>query len=293
MAVEIIPADPISLTPQVYELQETSLIPTFDINTALGSNSYIELFIYDLNQNIIYSDNNFTQYSVLNDGQSAGNNNQLSQIEIDIEQVLTTLDFTEGSYITYFNFLNRKIGSDIQPLYISEISSDRTEIRLDSTVLSDIDKVISTNNFISEREESDFFFDFYINLGDNKLYIANNILLDTQDPTDPTILVKLYEPLPNDVTINSTLWIVSSLEEPIAYQASFTEEPVVFNDTIQIQGPNFNIELKDQVNNSTLEFSYSDLLNTSLTSSQNQLNSLLEEKEIDINVDYTNFSNSS
>jgi hypothetical protein len=54
---------------------------------------------------------------------------------------------------------------------------------------------------------------------------------------------------------------------------------------------NFNLNIKDQVNNSTLELSYIDLISTSLTSSQTQLNSLLEEKEIDINIDYSNFYN--
>ena len=51
------------------------------------------------------------------------------------------------------------------------------------------------------------------------------------------------------------------------------------------------LNLKDQVNNSSLELSYADLVLTSLTSSANQLNSLLEEKEININVDYSDFFN--
>ena len=87
------------------------------------------------------------------------------------------------------------------------------------------------------------------------------------------------------------LWIVTSLEEPVVYKVAWEDIPVTFIDTIGIQGPNFNIDLKDQVNNSTLELSYADLISTSLTSSFNQLNSLLEEKEIEINVDYENFSN--
>ena len=39
--------------------------------------------------------------------------------------------------------------------------------------------------------------DFYLNFGNNQLVIANNILLDNTNPNDPTILIKLYEPLPN------------------------------------------------------------------------------------------------
>lgn len=288
MATEIIQINTQTLESQAYNSQDTNLIPTFDVNTSLTSGSYIEYFVYDLNQNLLYTDYSFTQYTVLNDGQAAGNN-VLSQIELDPERNLTSVGYDQGSYITYYNFLNKKIGSSLEQLYISEISSDRTEIRLDSTSLTNSDIVEQTTAFVDERENSEYFLDFYINFGDNLLYIANNIVLDNEDPNNPTILIKLYEPLPTEFNINSTLWVISSVEEPIAYQVNFLEEPIVFDDTIRIKGPNFNIELKDQVNNSTQELSYTDLIATSLTSSQNQLNSLLEEKEIDINIDYTNF----
>ena len=289
MAVEIVQIDTQDLTTQLYESQDTNLISTFDVNTSLSSGSYIEYFIYDLNQNLLSTEYNFAQYSVLNDGQSAGSDGVLSQITINPEQNLIDSGFTQGTYVSYYNFLNKQIGSDIEQLYIAEISSDRTEIRLDSTTLSNQDIVEKTNAFIQQREDSTYFLDFYLNFGDNILFIANNIVLDNQDPNNPTILIKLYEPLPEDFLVNSTLWIVSSVEEPIAYQVSFIEEPIVFNDTLKIKGPNFNIDLKDQVNNSTQELSYTDLVTTSLTSSQNQLSSLLEEKEIDINIDYTTF----
>jgi hypothetical protein len=289
MATEIIQISTQDLTTQEYMGQDTNLISTFDVNTSLSSSSYIEYFIYDLNQNLIQSDYNFSQYTVQNDGQSAGNNN-LSQIIISPEEALINSGFDQGSYITYFNFLNKNIGSDIEQLYITEISSDRTEIRLDSMVLSDLDIVEKTNEFIQYRENSTYFIDFYLNFGDNQLLIANNIALDSQDPNNHTVLIKLYEPLPTEFDVNSTLWVVTSIEESIAYQVNFEDAPIVIQDTTPIQGPNFNLGIKDQVNNSTLNMSYVDLITTSLTSSTNQLNSLLEEKEIDINIDYTNFS---
>ena len=290
MAAEIIQIDNQDLTTQIYSGQDVNLISSFDIDTTLTSGSYIEYFTYDLNQNLLSTDYNFTQYSVTNDGQSAGSDNSLSQITLNPEQSLINSGFDQGSYIACYNFLNKKIGSNIEQLYISEISSDRTEIRLDSTILSDLDIIEDTNTFIQERTDSTYFLDFYLNFGDNQLIIANNIELDNQDPTNSTILVKLYEPLPFDFDLNSTLWVVTSIEESIAYQINFEDEPIIIQDTTPISGPNFNLDIKGQVNNSTIELSYSDLISTSLTSSKNQLNSLLEEKEIDINIDYTNFS---
>jgi hypothetical protein len=290
MAAEITQIDPQSFLLQTYEGQDINLISTIDINTSFSSSSYIEYFTYDNNQNILSSDYNFSQYTIQNDGQSAGEGENVSEIILDPEQILIDGGFDQGEYTTYFNFFNKQIGSNLEQLYIAEISSDRTEIRLDSTELDNISIVEQTSNFITERENSTYFLDFYLNFGENQLIIANNTQLDNQDPNNPTILVKLYEALPEEFGINSQLWVVTVVEEPIAYKVAFEDLPIIITDTIPISGPNFNLDLKDQINNSTSEVSYFDLITTSLTSSQNQLNSLLEEKEININIDYTNFS---
>jgi hypothetical protein len=291
MATEITQIDIQDFTSQTYKGSDTSLLSQFEIDTSLTSNGYIEYFIYDNNKNLLSTDYSFSEYTILNDGQSSGTNNSLSQIEIDPEKALINNGFDQGEYITYFNIFNKRIGSELQQLYITEISSDRTEIRLDSTSLTEIDIVEQTNNFVRERENSAYFLDFYLNFGDNNLFISNNISLDNLDVKNPTVLIKLYEPLPDEFDLNSTLWVVTVLEEPVAYKVTFEDTPIIFTDTVSIGGPNFNLDLKDQVNNSSLELSYADLVLTSLTSSANQLNSLLEEKEIDINVDYTDFSN--
>jgi len=291
MAAEIIQINSQDFSSQNYEGQDVNLISTFDVNTYLSSSSYIESFIYDNNQNILSTDYNFSQYTVLNNGQSPGTNNNLFQIEIDPEQTLLSQGFDQGQYNVYYNFFNKQIGSELQQLYISEISSDRTELRLDSTDLTNEDIVEQATSLINQRENSPYFLDFYLNFGNNQLAIANNIQLDNQDPTNPTILIKLYEALPSQFNLNSTLWVVTQLEEPIAYQVTFQDAPIVILDTVPLNGPNFNISIKDQINNSTVALDYNTLTSTALTSSFNQLSSLLEEKEIDINIDYTNFNN--
>jgi hypothetical protein len=291
MAAEIVQIDTQDFTSQTYEGQDVNLISTFEVNTYLSASSYIEAFIYDNNQNILSSEYNFSQYTVLNNGQSPGTNNNLFQIEINPEETLLGEGFDQGQYNVYYNFFNKQIGSELQQLYIAEISSDRTELRLDSTSLTNEDIVEQANGLIQLREDSPYFLDFYLNFGENQLSIANNIQLDNQDPTNPTILIKLYEALPAQFDVNSTLWVVTLLEESIAYQVTFQDTPIVILDTVPLNGPNFNIAIKDQINNSTVAYNYTELTSTSLTSSFNQLSSLLEEKEIDINVDYTDFNN--
>jgi hypothetical protein len=291
MATEITQIDAQQFLTQGYEEQDTNLLTSFNVNTFLSSSSYIELFVYDNNKNILSSNLNFTQYTVLNNGQSSGDGNNISEIILDPESILIDLGYNQGEYTTYFNFFNKNIGSELQTLYISEISSDRTEVRLDSVDLTNLDIIEQANNFIQERENSSYFLDFYLDFGNNDLILANNVVLDNEDPNNPTILIKLYEPLLEEFNVNSTLWVVSPIEEPIAYQVIFDNPPITIIDTIPLKGPNFNIELKDQINNSTLSLSYNDLITTNLSSSLNQLNSFLEEKELDINVDYTDFTN--
>jgi hypothetical protein len=271
MAAEVTQIDAQDFIFQTYEGNDISLVSSTEIDTTLTSGSYIELFVYDNNQNILFEDYNFSQYTILNNGQSSGTNNSVSQIEIDPEKILIDNGFDQGEYITYFNFFNKQIGSELQQLYISEISSDRTELRLDSTSLTDVDLVEQTNNFVQQRENSPYFVDFYLNFGENLLTLANNIQLDTTDPTNVSILIKLYEPLPEQFDLNSLLWVVTSLDSSLAYQVAFEDIPIIITDTINVKGPNFNLDLKDQINNSTIALDYTSLTTTTLTSSFNQL----------------------
>ena len=185
-----------------YNDLDQGTISSFDINTKLDSSGYIEYSIYDLNNNLLQITYNYNSYTVINDGQSALNSD-INQINIDPQKDLDNLEYNQGVYNVYYNILSRKIGSNLETLYISEISSDRTEIRLDTLNLDAITLIEQTQNFINERQESEYFLDFYINFGDNNLFIANNVVLVDEDTDNPTVLIKLYEPLPDGYTLKA------------------------------------------------------------------------------------------
>ena len=272
-----------------YTPQDESLITSFNVGTLLSTSSYIEVNIYDLNNTLLYNDYNYTSYTIQNDGQAASSG-EISSLIINPDSDLQDVGFDQGEYNIYYSFLNKKVGSQIEQLYISEISSDRTEVRLDSVTIDDISLTEQSNAFINERANSDYFLDFYLNFGDNNFALSNNFQLENEDPTNVSLLVKLYEPLSEEYDINSQLWIVTTIEDPLAYNVVFEEEPIIFIDSLPLKGPNFNLDIKDQINNSTNELSYTDLISTNQSSSTNQLNTLLGTKEISINVDYTDFN---
>ena len=193
---------------QEYSSKDENLVPQFNIETSLTQSSYIEFFTYDLNNNIVNSNINFQNYSVTDDSPSTGDG--ISQFNINPENDILSQGYGEGKYIAYYNFLNKKIGDPLSTLFISEISSDRTEIRLDSNILSSVDIIDQTNTFVSFRNQQSYFVDFYLNFGGNNLIISNNIRLESNDEANPSILVKLYDPLPESFILKNELWIVTS-----------------------------------------------------------------------------------
>jgi hypothetical protein len=287
--VNIQPINPITFEYQTYSPQDESLISSFEVTNNFNvSSSYIEYFIYDLNNTILYS--NEIGYN----GYSFQGANVLT---IDPQTDLETQGYTEGQYYTVYNFLNPLLSSSaLNRYYIDQISSNRTEIRLNTTQIPNIDVVNSSLELQLQISQSfGGYKDFYLDFGSNQLIIANNVLLDNSNPNDPTILIKLYDPLPLDFDLQSQCWVVETITEPLAYQIEITQVFQPLDEFIQLRGPNTNLNVSDQINNSTDYVNYNSLkATTSVNNSSSlkyQLNSLLAEKGIQINIDYNDFNN--
>ena len=287
--VNIQTVDPNNFQIQNYSSEDESLISNFtEQDIAFNpQEDYIEYFILDLNQNILFSNvAGYPNYRLRD-----------NLVTIDPQNNLESQGYTEGTYYTLYNFLKRKLSSNVSStFYIQDISTDRTELRLNTTQISNSDIIDLTNQFAIEISSNPgTYLDFYLNFGNNKLVIANNIALDNTNPTDPTVLIKLYEPLPQEFTFNSQCWVVEQIAESLAYQIGITI-PIDGNLSLNyINGPNFNLDIQDQINNSTpyynrnsLTQNYSSLGSGSLLY---QINSILAEKGIEINVDYSDYSN--
>jgi len=294
MAVTINNIDPNTLEIQNYLPQDTNLIPSNIISSQFNpSLNYIEYTIASSNQLFQVTDQIFTDYSIINDTSPQGTQ-VIYNIDINPEENLRSRGFTNGEYNVIYNFLNNEINSSVntRPYYIKDISSDRTEVKLASNTISNSELEVLINDFrIKLNSDLVYFQDFYLNFGSNNLIIANNILLDTTNP-QYEVLINLYEPLPLQYQLKDTLWVVTQVADPLAFNIQFQPEviiPQIINPTIK--GPNFNLPIKDRVNNSSNYINYEELLNTGLASSQQQILSYLNDKSINIGVDYTDFSN--
>ena len=278
---------PITFEVQSYSSEVTNLISSVDVETQFSPETdYLEYYVYDLNGNIVYANFfGFPNYTILD-----------NQLAINPEQDIKDTGFGDGQYNTLYNFLSNELGSNGSTLYyISEISTDRTEVRLASTDLTRLEIISFTTAFIEQQSiRTEAYPDFYLNFGNNQLIIANNVLLDDSNFENPTVLIKLYEPLPTDFTVNTTLWVVKTIAESKAYNINTTTVFDILDQNIALKGPNTNLSIKDQINNSTEYGTHASLSQTTSSqgsgSLQYQINSLLANKGIKINIDYSDYN---
>ena len=281
--------DPTTFEYQQYTEKDSVLISSSRLDTVFSSSiDYIEYYAYAGDKSLIFPDPN-SQPSVFD-------NKNYKVINGDVliypSQDLENLGYDEGEYFSTYNFYRKRLGSDIEVnYYIDEISADRTELRLRSNNINNQVIISSSLDFIEYREEADYFVDFLLNFGADQQVICNNISLDQTVEDNPSVLVKLYEPLPPNFTLKTTLWVVEEISTSQAYNVVFPEIEFVPDDFQYISGPNYSIQAVQGSGESSQEINFNTLVNSDLTSSYQQLQNILDRKEINISVDYTDYSN--
>jgi hypothetical protein len=271
---------------QDYTFEDFTIVPNFEVTSSfITSTDYVEYFIYDGN-NTLLTGSQLVDYTFTDDAGIIASGGYAT-MDIDPSATLVANGFDVGVYNIVYNFFQNELGSNpTASFYIKDISPDRTELRLSSNFISGSTILETYPEFSAQLASSSFFDGFYLNFGDNKIVIAVNSQLEGTD-----VLIKLYEALPEQFVVKSTCWVVTKVADPIAYNVSFLSEIVpLANNIIFLQGPNTNLQIQDEINNSTEFKSYAELVGTTLTSSFQQVQSLLEEKGIDINIEYTSGS---
>ena len=167
--------------------------------------------------------------------------------------------------------------------FIAEISTDRTEVKLGTFTPLATTQAYDTLARLTQGTT-------YVT--DIRL-VADNVLLEqiiNINLFEGNIVLKLEQPLGNNITVNSNI----SFEEQIAQPVEYVLTSTVIQDEIEtlfIKGPNFSIELEDQSNLTTEYFDYTELFSYPVTGSVNKLYSELNGTGVGINVDYSRFEN--
>jgi hypothetical protein len=272
-----------------YDVVDKNLVTSIDFIRNFGApEDYIETHVYSANNKLINSNYNFKGYSIppTLKGEEETTTNYL---ELFPGKYIEDLGYISGKYRVVYNILRKKIVNvSGKPFFIKTISPNRTELRISSNELSDAVIQSGTLNFIDEFQSSDYYKDFLINFGDNKLVNAVNIALDT-NTTPFSILVKLYKPLPQEFSEKATLWFVEEMATPIVYEVQVTPS-VTKNKVPFLKSANFNIEVDFKANSISDYYNKKTILsNDSLFSYQNLINKL-NKKGISISIDYEDYN---
>lgn len=274
-----------------YSQEDRALVDSFQINSTFNpTRDYCELHILTLSDELLESTYDYRGYKQALAAQSAGQAGT-SAVTIDPIEDSKAYGYGEGGVKLLYHFLSDLYSQDKSKInfYIQDISADRTEISLSTLILSSEEVLTLTSAIKNKIQGQSYFEGFRLNFQQNDLFIGINI--DTlSSPTGTTVVVKLYEPLPDTYGIKSTLNIVEVVSDSVAYEV---ETEIVTPETIAptLRSPNFNIDIVDDNVIPTNYYSYDELLSYPVNNSNSQIYSTVNEKSIDISIDHSDFSN--
>ena len=243
---------------------------------------YIELHIYNSNDQIIESDLDFKDFTIPTNQECF----PLSKhIQLDPSRILTDRGYITGKFRLKLNILKNKI-FDVSnyPFLIKEISSDRREIRTISDVSTNAVFDPAISSFISELESSVYFKEFSLNFGEDILIPCINILLNKK-PFKHELLFKTLSALSSTINTGLKFKVVEEITDPLFVNIDLGD-PELSEDTINLMGPNFQIDIKQNQSVPSGFKTYDDLLSYNLTSSYQHLLSKLEDDTAEININY-------
>ena len=153
-----------------YDQKDLSLIPAFEATSQFTpSTDNVEFSIYNEQGLLEYINYNYKKYQVTLNYSSQ--NNSVSTVTVDPEKDLLSNGYDQGNYTVYYNFIRNVLNSSqSSPYFLSQISSDRTEVRIINNSLSNEEIKSLVDSFIIELNDSPYFEDFRLNFSNNNIF---------------------------------------------------------------------------------------------------------------------------
>lgn len=252
-----------------------------------------------------------------------------SESDTEITSVLTLNPVEDSKQLGYegkdvkllYHFLDDLFSSNdsSSEFFIENISRDRREIFALSRQLTEEDIINYVRALQQLINDDIYFFDFRLNFGNNDLFICLN--LDVYESRGRVgIRIKLYEPLPKSYGVRDKFTVQEKVSDSILFEVG-TEVDESLDVTLDYRTrllerdrlgiysddellrfnnkPNFDIRFSLDFNNSFPDggtfssgyFNLGDLEDIEVTGSYYEAWSNLGKKGIDLNIDYTDFSN--
>lgn len=270
---------------------DSALIDSFQVNARFDRNrDQVRLQIYSLDRRLLQQVDNFTRYSEALGGGSAGQDGA-SILSVDPQADAIHYGYQTGDVILVYSFITNPFTARPRPgqgsFFVDAISPDRQEIRALSNILSNEDITRVVTDMRRELQDSNNFSEFYVDFDGQPTRVAINIATeDINGDTAP--VVRFYEPIPGDIANRHQFEIQRLVADSAAFRVT-TEVTQQVERAIPIRGANFTIDLSEQTATPTEYLNYNQLYSYPVTSSNYELQSLLNRKGVAIATDHTDF----
>ena len=276
---------------ETYSSSDMKLIDNFEVNRTFDfETNFIESHFYSINNEKLYS---LYDYPLSLDADNVDlEDGSAGQIYIKPDELAVKEGFSNVDLKMVFHFLDDVYseGKQKENFFVQDIAADRTELFLYSNKLDKNDIVNITEALKEDLTVEGYFEELWLNFGDNDLYIITNIN-SIEINGKFGIAVKLYEPLPSKHNKKAVVQVVEKVSDSIAV---IIDTEVEYDDVevfSKLRQANFNIDTDTKSSTPTEYFNYNELFSYNSENSNREILSLIQDNSVQINVDYTNYSN--
>lgn len=268
-----------------FSQEDTPLLEPFSIPSSFDvTKNTIELHVYDLTSQLLFSTYDYKQYTVST--KSIASPTNITILSVDPVEDIKTYGFEPSDVKLVYNFINKLTDTKGNSrFFIKEISPNRTELRISSTEIEEDDQIEILAQ-IRNNIESDLYTQLTaLNFFDNNFVPIVNTVSFVEDET--VLAVKLYTPLPSNLGIKDEFELVEYIADSVEYEVQnnviIEEEPLPV-----LRGPNFDINLSENFSNPTELLSSEDII-SSITGSSYKSYYETSFKSAAISTDYTDY----
>lgn len=221
---------------------------------------------------------------------------EYKDFSFDVATIFDDLNLLNGSYKISFSFLSSVFGKyNKMPLFLEEISPDRTELKLaiKKSYLEKhpeiIEELKAFKDSVAILKASERVNNLVVNFRENQIFQIVNIKVECND--DYAIYVKLYEPLSDSIAEKKSSYICFKVLED--YVDSFLLRPKTKEPEVTVIGPpDFDIIDDIEISSETDIKYWDNLLDTNTSTTNRIIREIFSgSAEIPLNIDWSDFNN--
>lgn len=266
--------------------QDITVLTDINSNSNLKYKLSVESHIYNLDGEYIKSNYN-TKFE---------HSTEYSDFTFDVSSFFDSINLLSGQFKISFSFLINLLGdNENSPLSLQEVSPDRTELKfivkssylkVNPNISNDLENF---KKFAGSLKSRELLNNLVINFSENRLAQIVNIKVDCSDSL--VVYCKLYSPLLDDISENQNAYVGYKVLED--YIDSFVVRPSEIKQNLTfLKSADFSTCSQVEVSNETNVKTWESLLDTDSKTSSRLIKEIFSgSKEVNLNLDFTDFKN--